>query len=302
VDDHGVAAVTAPLRELLACPRCHARLAWDQDRVACVRPECRFAGRVNDRIVSVLDEGGAAFFDQHFRVMMHGSDEPDAYTAFYAQQVAVLRQELKGAQVILDVGCGPKRVYERPAGSLLLGIDPSYESLQCNEDLDLRLYGSAEALPLPMASVDAIVCLYSLHHFVGSSVWDNEALVRAVFREFARVLRPGGRLLIFEVAPWWPVWAVQRLVWNVARRLAGEIAAMFFWRPAAIRQLAAEYLPSGFSFEYRAFRVPPLTRFAPAFALQNLRIPRALYPFEICMYRWRLPVATAGRPDEARTA
>jgi SAM-dependent methyltransferase len=220
--------------------------------------------------------------------MMHGSDEPGTHAAFYAQQIKALGQRLNGANVILDVGCGPRRPWEAPPGSLIIGVDPSYESLRHNKDVDLRVHGSATALPLATGSVDAIVCFYSLHHVVGATVRDNEALARAAFREFGRVLRQTGHLLVFEVAPWWPAWMLQRVGWTAARRLLGPLLAMFFWSSRGLRQIARECLPAGTDLEYMAFHVPPLTTFPPAFAVQAFRVPRLLYPFEICMYHWRV--------------
>lgn len=224
--------------------------------------------------------------------MMHSSDQPGSHQAFYAQQTEILRDRLAGAEVVLDVGCGPKLIYKRPAGNrVLIGIDASYESLLRNKGLDVRLYGSATRLALPSRSVDAIVCFYSLHHFVGKTVTENEALVRGAVAEFGRVLAPGGSLLVFEVAPWWPAWGVQRVAWNFVKRHIWKSLDMFFWTRQALVTLVAQQVPPGSTLEYVPFEVPPLTAFPPAFSLQQIRLPRLLYPFHICMYHWRVGLA-----------
>lgn len=224
--------------------------------------------------------------------MMHSSDQAGSHRAFYAQQTEILRDRLAGAEAILDVGCGPKLIYRRPAGNrVLIGIDASYESLIRNQDVDVRLYGSATRLPLPSRSVDAIVCFYSLHHFVGKSVADNEALVRVAVAEFGRVLAHGGSLLVFEVAPWSLAWGIQRLAWNLVKRHIVRSLDMFFWTRQALVALVDQQLPPGSKLEYVPFKVPLLTTFPPAFSLQQIRLPRLLYPFHICMYHWRVGVA-----------
>lgn len=67
--------------------------------------------------------------------------------------------------------------------------------------MDLRIHGSATALPLADRSIDAIVCFYSIHHMVGATVAQNRALVNAAFQEFGRVLKLHGELFVFELAP-----------------------------------------------------------------------------------------------------
>lgn len=102
---------------------------------------------------------------------------------------------------VLDVGTG--------TGFMLLGIAPRVESVigvdvseamleQARANLaqaghpeaDLRL-GSMEALPVEDASVDVVLANMSLHH--------AEIPLRAL-REFARVLAPGGRVVLTDLS------------------------------------------------------------------------------------------------------
>ncbi len=289
-----MSSLVPAVEAVLACPRCHAtfgRLDTAVDvRLECPNGACGFRGQVREGIVCALDSDlGPTFFDARFPVMTHGSDQPGARAAFYEQQESALVRWLAGAGVVLDVGCGPRLPYTRPAGALMLGVDPSYESLRQNGDVDVRLHASATRLPIASNSVDAIVCFYSLHHLVGGSVAENEQLIRGAFSEFGRVLRPKGRVVVFEVSPIWLVARIERFLWNTVRRGFARACEMFFWERSRLERLAREHLPSGTTAEYETFAVPPLTAFPPAFALERLKIPRALYPFHICMYTWRVP-------------
>ena len=284
--------MTLALETILACPRCHGPFERQGAALVCLRLSCGFRAVIEDGIVNVMptmEMEERSFFDGHFPVMMHSSDEPGSHLAFYAQQAVELRHRLRGAQTILDVGCGPKLQYDRPAANLLFGLDMSYESLRHNLDVDVPLWGSATSLPLPTRTVDAIVCLYSLHHLVGQTIFETRVLVRAALREFARVLRPGGDLLVFEIAPWWPVCIVQRLVWNFMRRRLKESLNVFFWRRRALETMATTYLPLGTRLEYRAITVSPFLMFPFAFTFPRLHLPRLLYPFDISVYIWRMP-------------
>ena len=289
MDDHGIAVRDVSLEKLLACPRCHGGLRQETDGLRCTGAACGFRAAIANGIVSASAGGsGPSFFDSAFPVMIHGSDQPGPRRTFYEQQIAALEARLPRTGVVLDVGCGPRIGYARAPGTVLIGLDMSYESLKHNGDVDVRVHGSATALPVPSASVDAVVCFYSLHHFVGKTTADNEALMRAAFREFGRALKPTGDLVVFEVAPWVPVWNIQTVAWNAMRRALGTSFDMYFWGRQALTRLAADELPRGSALTYRAFRIPPFTTFPPAFAVQWLRIPRVLYPFHLCMYHWRM--------------
>jgi demethylmenaquinone methyltransferase / 2-methoxy-6-polyprenyl-1,4-benzoquinol methylase len=115
---------------------------------------------------------------------------------WYRRQ-ALLRAGLRPGQDVVDVGMGTGlvakeilRVTGEPAR--LIGVDPSPGMIaQSGLPQDVRcLDGRAERLPLPSASADFISMGYALRHIADLS---------AAFAEFARVLRPGGRVLILEI-------------------------------------------------------------------------------------------------------
>ena len=95
---------------------------------------------------------------------------------------------------IADVGAGTGKFSRLllATGAHTLAIEPVDEMRAQAARLPgvEALAGTAQALPLAAGSVDAIVCAQAFHWFASTAVLD----------EFARVLRPGGRL---------------GLVWNV---------------------------------------------------------------------------------------
>jgi ubiquinone/menaquinone biosynthesis C-methylase UbiE len=108
----------------------------------------------------------------------------------------------KAQGVLVDVGCGPGYllgVIAKKFPSLkLIGIDLSKEILgQASRNLAniagqrlALMEGDSENLPLASNSVDHIVSTLSLHH------WPHP---ETAFREFSRVLKPGGTLLVFDL-------------------------------------------------------------------------------------------------------
>lgn len=97
----------------------------------------------------------------------------------------------------LDAACGTGRHarFLRARGHHVIGVDASAEMLEqaraAVPDADLRV-GDLAALPVETAAVDLVVCALALTH--------SEDLRRPV-AELARVLRPGGRLLISDFHP-----------------------------------------------------------------------------------------------------
>lgn len=143
--------------------------------------------------------GDAVAYDRHCRFLLAPLFDG------IAADVATVAPE--GAQV-LDVGCGPGHLSIRLARQHSLDVtgldlDPAMiERARANAD-DARsgdrrpsfLVGDVASLPFPGASFDLVVSTLSMHH------WADP---RAGLAEIGRVLRPGGRALIWDFRPGLP--------------------------------------------------------------------------------------------------
>src|SRR5205807_7674851 len=85
-----------------------------------------------------------------------------------------LADEYRGYRSVVLFDSSPELL---GAGRERLGSDPRLEFVQ----------GDANALPFPDGSFDALLCVRVVHHFVDPA---------RAFAEFARVLRPGGVLVV----------------------------------------------------------------------------------------------------------
>ena len=94
---------------------------------------------------------------------------------------------------LADVGCGPGHVTAHLAalGATTFGMDlsPRMCSLGASTTGLSFAAGDMTALPLRTDSLAGVACLYAVIHL-------DEAARSAAYAEFARVLRPGGHLLI----------------------------------------------------------------------------------------------------------
>lgn len=124
-------------------------------------------------------------------------DYPDAIVGWLRDALG-----LRAGRRVVDVGAGTglftARLVETGADVVAVEpVDAMRERLAGRFPAVDAQAGTADALPLPDGSVDAIVCAQAFHWFAND----------AAMREFARVLRPGGSLgLVWNVrdesVPW----------------------------------------------------------------------------------------------------
>ena len=147
-----------------------------------------------------LSEQSAQLYDLQVEVLFTGAAD-----AMRRQALVPLAEYLRGkntrAMSVLDIGCGTGRLLgfmrDNWPGLNLIGLDLSAAYLQHAQDRLGRsrrlqlLEGAGEAIPLPDASQDAITCVFLLHEL-------PKKVRAAMAKEMARVLKPGGRVVLLD--------------------------------------------------------------------------------------------------------
>jgi SAM-dependent methyltransferase len=110
-----------------------------------------------------------------------------------AALVAELLEDLPPEPTVLDAGCGDgKRTLARLGNARAVGLDFSRRGLELarrNVPGAALVQGDMVDLPLADGTVDGITAYHAVFHVDRDRHTD-------VYREFARVLRPGGRVLM----------------------------------------------------------------------------------------------------------
>jgi len=111
---------------------------------------------------------------------------------------ALKRSGLTEGNTILDIACGPGTVSvcaQHIVGETgrVIGLDPSLGMVTeaHKQGVSTILQGKAEYLPFPDSIFDFISMGYALRHVTDLTL---------TFKEYLRVLKPGGRLLILEIS------------------------------------------------------------------------------------------------------
>lgn len=137
------------------------------------------------RVAAAYDQVAEAYAQQFDDELRHKPLDRALLAAFV---------ELVGAGRIADVGCGPGQVTRFLAAQHpeVIGVDlsPAMISIARERAPELAFtVASMSALPVPDAGWAGAVALYSIIHL-------SAAERLTAFREFARVIRPGGCLLV----------------------------------------------------------------------------------------------------------
>jgi demethylmenaquinone methyltransferase/2-methoxy-6-polyprenyl-1,4-benzoquinol methylase len=154
--------------------------------VAARMPETLPEGEAKVRAVRNMFDAIAPRYDLVNRIMTFRMD-----VGWRRRAVGSLA--LRPGSTVLDLACGTGDLCRELASSGLrpLGVDLSYGMLAAARTPAPLAQGDALRLPLRAAAVDGVTCGFALR---------NLAALEPFLAELARVLRPGGRIALLEVA------------------------------------------------------------------------------------------------------
>ena len=172
---------------------------------------------------------------------------PDAYAHWRRSELGAITERLERELIleltgpvddcdVLDLGCGDGDLAGElhARGARVVGLDASLAMIRrAKARLDGQrqcslLVGAADHLPFPPTCFDVVVAV-TLLCFVKDGA--------CVFKEIARILRPGGRMIIGELGRW--------SSWSAERRIRGWLGSPlwrrgYFRSPRTLRRLAAQ--------------------------------------------------------------
>ena len=165
-------------------------------------------------------------------------------TSLIERSIALLAPQLGGE--LLDVGCG-QQPYRGYLSHLTRIRACDYDARRGDVDFSCP----ADCLPLPEASLDSILCTEVLEHVPDPL---------AVWREFHRVLRPGGRVLLSTPMYWpsheqpydfyrYPEYGLRYLVEKSAFTIEALLPRGGVW--ALFGQVTLQVMPQYFRFRWQ---------------------------------------------------
>jgi demethylmenaquinone methyltransferase/2-methoxy-6-polyprenyl-1,4-benzoquinol methylase len=165
--------------------------AWAENELSDPHHHAQKADKVRRMFAAI-----AGKYDLNNRLHSLGRDQ--AWRRFAVKAAAV-----QPGDTVADIACGTgdlTELFARTPASRVIGIDFTPEMLDVARrklttrapDLQRKVeyrQGDAQSLDLPNASVDVVSIAFGIR---------NVADPRRAIREFARILRPGGRVVILE--------------------------------------------------------------------------------------------------------
>jgi len=149
-------------------------------------PEALPQGSDKARAVRAMFDAVAPRYDLVNRVMTFGLDRR-------WRRLTVAALDLPAGSTVADLACGTGDLCADLAGAGLtpIGFDLSAGMLAAAHTTAPLVRADVVSLPLPAASVDGATCGFALRNLVD---------LRAFLAELARIVRPGGRIGLLEVA------------------------------------------------------------------------------------------------------
>lgn len=177
----------------LVCPECH-RALQEQDDLRCAA--CNITYEVRNGIPHMLHGNMKAFAEEiavqdrvasEYEQKRYNDPYAKRYHDWWTDQM-LARVNKKGR--ILDNGCGMGLLLDKVNAEQVVGLDISSEMLRiASRGSNQLLLGNSQKLPLRDESFDVAFCRSLLHHLPEP---------QQAVREMARVLRPGGDIVLVD--------------------------------------------------------------------------------------------------------
>lgn len=220
------------------CTRCRRRYG-EQDGI----PLLIAATERDADAVAALYQHVAHQYDQVFR--------PHVVGHYLRKRVGLVRALLPSG-LVLDVGCGTGLLAAQlqAAGYHVVGVDlaPAMLGAARRRGLAAVFAAHSTALPFPDGAFDLALTVATLHHL------ETPERVAATIGELARVVRPGGLVLLWDHNPANPYWPI------IMRRVPQDHGDE---RLVPLRELLDDCRAAGLVVE-QAFRSGLLPDFLPA--------------------------------------
>jgi SAM-dependent methyltransferase len=253
----------APPRVALACPDCRARLEGEQT------PRCTGCERVFEveqgipvlLPKAVLDSTEARQHTLYTEVAHEYDDVFPRHVAdhYIEKRTGLVKELLPLGGLALDVGCGTGQLGEAIAGEGydVFGVDLAPSMIRKARERGLAGTYAAVTTSLPFAdnTFDLALTVATLHHL------ETPARVAATVAQMARVVRPGGFVVLWDHNPANPYWPM--LMKRVPQDSGDE-------RLVPLAELLADVKQAGLRPE-RAFRSGFTPDFLPARLAQPWR-------------------------------
>ena len=225
----------------LACPDCRARFGADMDQ----RFYRLVSSKQSELVLRVNDD-----WTRHWEKSRPGFH---AVTAVIRRRLTAplvqggLERLLDGAgKTFLEAGSGTSEtsVLVDFSGHVSISLDISDAVLRRNVNPQIRLQGDLFNLPLQDGSIDAVFNIGVHEHY-------SETQNAAIFQEFLRVLKPGGRVVLFWPWYWAPLMVLTRAINSAGSLLLGRKYELYpnqYWEIKRFSQ--AHHLLAGAGFAH----------------------------------------------------
>ena len=163
-----------------------------------------------------------------------------ALEPLYAAVRGELEAEVAGKDV-LDVGSAGVFAFDRRLASSVTSLDLSPAMLlRVPADVATLAADARDMGALADGSFDVVLFSLSLHHVVGASLGETESGQAAAVAEAFRVLRPGGRLIVYEPVLSSGLFALERALFRAFAALfaLAGVPPVYFRSRASLKRLA----------------------------------------------------------------